>query len=130
MKRMPYLQPLNIDGVTGFKARFTEPTTVKSVLLERWEKDTEEMVKDTKDIHYNVIMERWEFPNGTVALCESDAERLYRSYLNSAAEVETGRCTTCDNNGKPICSSCIMTGHGNDIDFYRAATEPKGEATT
>ena len=39
---------------------------------------------------------------------------------------QVDRCTTCDNNGKPICSSCIMTGHGNDIDFYRAATEPKG----
>lgn len=42
---------------------------------------------------------------------------------------QVDRCTTCDNNGKPICSSCIMTGHGNDIDFYRAATEPKGDAT-
>lgn len=65
------------------------PRTVASVLLERWAKDTEAMVEDTKDIHYNVIMERWEFPNGTVALCESDAERLYRAYLNSAAEGAT-----------------------------------------
>lgn len=44
-----------------------------------------------------------------------------------AATNQVDRCTTCDNNGKLICSSCIMTGHGNDIDFYRAAAEPKGE---
>ena len=43
MKRMPYLQPINIDGVTGFEARFTQPTTVKDVLLDRWAKDTREM---------------------------------------------------------------------------------------
>lgn len=56
---------------------------------------------------------------------EAEAERALTSSTN-----QVDRCTTCDNNGKPICSSCIMTGHGNDIDFYKAATEPKGEATT
>ena len=55
----------------------------------------------------------------------AEAERA----LSSANE-PADRCSTCENNGKPICSSCIMTGHGNDIDFYRVATESKGEATT
>ena len=45
----------------------------------------------------------------------------------SSANESVDRCSTCENNGKPICSSCIMTGHGNDIDFHRAAAEPKGE---
>ena len=54
-----------------------------------------------------------------------EAESALSSVIN-----QVDRCSTCENNGKSICSSCIMTGHGNDIDFYRAATEPKGEATT
>lgn len=57
-----------------------------------------------------------------VFVTEAEAERA----LSSANE-PADRCSTCENNGKSICSSCIMTGHGNDIDFYRAATEPKGE---
>lgn len=32
---------------------------------------------------------------------------------------DTNRCGTCANQGKPICDSCIMSGHGNDVDFYR-----------
>ena len=50
-----------------------------------------------------------------------------KQIIHGLREALSDRCSTCENNGKPICSSCIMTGHGNDIDFYRAATEPKGE---
>ena len=48
----------------------------------------------------------------------AEAESALSSVIN-----QVDRCSTCENNGKPICSSCIMTGHGNDIDFYRSAGE-------
>jgi len=28
------------------------------------------------------------------------------------------RCDSCARQGDPVCTSCIMSGHGNDVDFY------------
>lgn len=69
----------------------------------------------------------------TPAWFEDIADRLGKDVFLTQAEAERvlsaikqpDRCATCENNGKPICSSCIMAGHGNDVDFYRNAG--KGE---
>lgn len=63
--------------------------------------------------------------DGVMNVLQDQNDEAARALSN--ANEPADRCSTCENNGKPICSSCIMTGHGNDIDFYRAATEPKGE---
>ena len=111
--------------------------TVKSVLMERWAKDTDNMATDIIWLYYDAIRNAFILPNGKVVWLVDTAIKECAAYLNSAVHMERSdsraatnqvdRCTVCDNNGKPICSSCIMTGHGNDIDFYRVATEPKGE---
>lgn len=69
--------------------------------------------------------------NRTCAVCVGKTidyqSSFYECALSGANEL-ADRCSTCENNGKPICSGCIMTGHGNDIDFYRAAADAgKGE---
>ena len=70
---------------------------------------------------------------GVVYPCEGCVGLIkIKRYPNNKFEPESAlssvinqvdRCSTCDNNGKSICAICIMTGHGNDIDFYRSAGE-------
>lgn len=62
------------------------PPTVKDVLLKTWAQDTEAMAHATLELFWNVCLERYEFPDGSYGLSETDGLRAYLAYLNSAAE--------------------------------------------
>lgn len=82
---MKTLLEANIEWI---KRKKQPPPTVKDVLLEKWKNDTVAMIADVLELYWNATTERYEFPNGEIALCEADAEKKCAAYLNSPAEVE------------------------------------------
>ena len=64
-----------------------EPPTHKDVLLKTWAQDTDRMAHETIETFWNVCLERYEFPDGSYGLSDTDGLRAYIAYLNSAAEV-------------------------------------------